>query len=165
MARTDEENGALYREAALEMGLIYVFRKNWMKPTDVAFNFYINSNGDVKSVSDPFKLAELILLGEKFTDNWDHGDHYIMLGSYASVTELHSPYRYDDESYGQVFWDYEWEVQSPSITLEAWLVDELYRKANTHSQRVIRHKFMMLLAKKNKQPLSWYERNLWWLPL
>lgn len=162
MSLSDETLGVMYRQAASERGYIY---DRFNRPTiaDTVFNFYINSNGDMQTVSDPFALAQLVILGYGYTDENGYGDYRILLSLYASKSELSEPRKYCSDSYGMVQWDYEFMTTQPCISLRDWLVREL-GKAQNLEQRRIRHEFMLLLSKIERSQMGWKEKYLWWLP-
>jgi hypothetical protein len=168
MSTTDKrmEQGMAYREAALAKGLIYDHFSSKATARDTVYNFYINMNGDMNTVSDPFLLAELILLGTQFADDEDgFGDHKILLNSYANIGEINGPKAYDSNSPRYVHWDYSFETSKPHTSLEDWLVKELNAKSKTSAQRSLRHQFMVFLSEMHEKPLGIFEKHFWWLPI
>ena len=154
--------GELFRKSAQAESLIFEQDRR-PGPGEIVFNFYINSNGDMLTVSDPIKLAQLILLGHQFEPEHVIGDHRILLYSYATISEIENPTSYGEDRPKYVQWDYEHETTRPNIRFQDWLVKELYSKQLTFEEKKVRHDLMMLLAQFDESPLNLVERWLWWL--
>ena len=165
---TQMDLGLKYRRAALERGLIYDHTSGKPSNGETYYNFYINVNGDMNTVSDPFKLAELILLGATYTDPTDifkSGDHKILLNSYANVDNILNPRSIGHGQVSYVHWDYEFEVGKPAISLKDHLISQLNVKSKTLKQLSIRHKFIVFLAESEEKQLAFVEKYLWWIPI
>lgn len=156
------KKGMAYREAAEQKGLAYLSSKELKNGSKVfAFLFREMTMAGMSTTTDPFALAELILLGTAYAEDDGFGDHVIMLHSYASLQLIEETLKPDPTCIRTAFWGPELSTHRPNIRLQEWLVSELKANCKTAKQRQIRHEFNAFLAKLDNRKIGLAEQFLW----